>query len=63
MSESFRKKGKRKALIIGISKYDHNDNFSNLDFCENNANEVYSVLNVQEYNVPANNLLVGRVEW
>ena len=52
VSETFRKKGKRTALIIGISKYDHTNNFSNLDFCENNANEVISILNDQEYDVP-----------
>ncbi len=32
--------GKRKALIIGVSKYDYNNKFSDLDFCENDANEV-----------------------
>jgi uncharacterized protein YjbI with pentapeptide repeats len=63
VNESLKKNGKRKALIIGISKYDHNNKFSNLDFCENNANEIYSILKAQAYNVPANTLLVGRVEW
>ena len=63
VNERPKKSGKSKALIIGISKYDHNDKFSNLDFCENNANEIYSILKAQGYNVPANALLVGRVEW
>jgi uncharacterized protein YjbI with pentapeptide repeats len=63
VNESPKNNGKRKALIIGISKYDHNNKFSNLDFCENNANEIFSILNAQGYDVPANALLVGRVEW
>jgi uncharacterized protein YjbI with pentapeptide repeats len=63
VNESPKKNGKRKALIIGISKYNHNNKFSNLDFCENNANEIYSILKAQGYNVPGNALLVGRVEW
>jgi uncharacterized protein YjbI with pentapeptide repeats len=63
VNESPKKNGKSKALIIGISKYDHNNKFSNLDFCENNANEIYSILKAQGYNVSANALLVGRVEW
>jgi uncharacterized protein YjbI with pentapeptide repeats len=63
VNESPKKNGMSKALIIGISKYDHNNKFSNLDFCENNANEIYSILEAQGYKVPANALLVGRVEW
>jgi uncharacterized protein YjbI with pentapeptide repeats len=63
VNERPKKSGKRNALIIGISKYDHDDKFSNLDFCENNANEIYSILKAQGYNVPANALLVGRVKW
>jgi hypothetical protein len=55
--------GERKALIIGISKYDHNNKFPNLDFCENDANEVYSILKDQGYDIPANAMLVGREEW
>ena len=62
-NESSKKNGKKKALIIGISRYDHNDEFSNLDFCENNANEIFSILKDQGYDVPAKALLVGRVEW
>jgi len=54
---------KRKALIIGISKYEHNTNFSNLDICENNANEIFRILKAQGYDVPANALIVGTVEW
>jgi uncharacterized protein YjbI with pentapeptide repeats len=53
----------RKAQIIGISKYDHDSKFPNLDFCENDANAVYSILNAQGYNIPSNSMLVGRVEW
>jgi uncharacterized protein YjbI with pentapeptide repeats len=64
VNESPRKKnGKRKALIIGISKYDHNNKFRNLEFCENDANEVYNILRDQEYDIPANAMLVGRGEW
>jgi uncharacterized protein YjbI with pentapeptide repeats len=63
VNERPKNSGKRKALIMGISKYDHNDKFSNLDICENNANEIYSILKAQGYNIPANALLVGRVEW
>jgi hypothetical protein len=55
--------GKRKALIIGISKYDHNNKFPNLDFCENDANDVNNILNHQGYEIPKNALLVRRVEW
>jgi uncharacterized protein YjbI with pentapeptide repeats len=64
VNESPRKKnGKRKALIIGISKYDHNNKFQDLEFCENNANEVYNILKDQGYDIPANAMLVGREEW
>ena len=64
VNESHRKKnGKMKALIIGISKYDHNNNFQDLEFCENNANEVYNILKEQGYDIPANAMLVGREEW
>lgn len=58
-----KKNGNRKALIIGISKYDHNNKFPDLDFCENDANEVYNILKAQGYDIPENALLVGRVEW
>ena len=63
--ESNRKKNgkKSKALIIGVSKYDHNNKFRDLDFCKNDANEVYSILNAQGYDIPANAMLVGREEW
>jgi uncharacterized protein YjbI with pentapeptide repeats len=57
------KNGKRKALIIGISKYDHTNKFRDLDFCENDANEVYKVLKDQGYDIPENAMLVGKVEW
>ena len=64
VNESPRKKnGKRKALIIGISKYDHNNKFQDLEFCENDANEVYNILKDQGYDIPANAMLVGREEW
>src|SRR3712207_1323642 len=61
-------KGRKKALIIGISKYgNNNDNdnnkFSNLDLCENNANEIYNILKHQGYDIPSKALLVGRVQW
>ncbi len=62
--ESNRKKNgkKRKALIIGISKYDHNNKFRDLDFCKNDAKEVYNILNAQGYDIPANAMLVEREE-
>jgi uncharacterized protein YjbI with pentapeptide repeats len=64
VNESPRKKnGKSKALIIGISKYDHNNKFQDLEFCENDANEVYNILKDQGYDIPANAMLVGREEW
>ena len=62
-SNSPKKKGKRKALLIGISKYDHNNVFSNLDLCENDTNEIFIILKSQGYDIPANTKLVGRVEW
>jgi uncharacterized protein YjbI with pentapeptide repeats len=55
--------GKRKALIIGISKYDHSNKFRDLDFCENDANEVYKILKEQGYDIPVNRLIVGKVDW
>ncbi|MDQ3884181.1 MAG: pentapeptide repeat-containing protein [Thermoproteota archaeon] len=58
-----RENEKRKALIVSISKYDHNNKFSSLDFCENDANEVYNILKGQGYEIATNLLLVGRVEW
>jgi uncharacterized protein YjbI with pentapeptide repeats len=61
-NESPTKNGRRKALIIGISKYDYDNKFPNLDFCENDANEVYNILKDQGYKISANAMLVGRVE-
>ena len=58
-----RRNERRRGLIIGISKYDHNNKFRDLDFCENNANEVYNILRDQGYDVSANAMLVGRQEW
>lgn len=52
VSNEFHTNEKRKAIIIGISKYDHSNKFSNLDFCENDANEVYSILKNQEMKFP-----------
>jgi uncharacterized protein YjbI with pentapeptide repeats len=63
VNQSLIKNGKRKALIIGISKYDHNNKFRDLDFCENDANEVYRILKDQDYEIAENAKLVGRVEW
>jgi uncharacterized protein YjbI with pentapeptide repeats len=64
INESPMNKGEnRKAQIIGISKYDHDSKFPNLDFCENDANAVYNILNAQGYDIPSNSMLVGRVEW
>jgi uncharacterized caspase-like protein len=64
INESPMKNGKRsKAMIIGISKYDHEKKFRNLDFRENDANAVYTILKAQGYNIPPNSMLVGRVEW
>jgi hypothetical protein len=57
------KNGKRKALIIGISQYDNSNKFSNLDICENDANEVYNVLKNQAYDISENAKLIGRVKW
>ena len=57
------KNGKRKALIIGISEYDHENKFPALEFCRNDANGVYNVLKEQGYDIPANAMLVGREEW
>jgi uncharacterized protein YjbI with pentapeptide repeats len=58
-----RKDAKKKAQIIGISKYDHDDKFPNLELCENGANTVYNILSAQDYIIPSNSILVGRVEW
>jgi uncharacterized protein YjbI with pentapeptide repeats len=63
VNDPTRRNGKRKALIVSISKYDHNSKFSSLDFCENDANEVYNILKEQGYEIGANLMLVGRVEW
>jgi hypothetical protein len=63
VSESPIRNGKRKALIIGISKYDHNIKFRDLDFCENDANEVYKILKDQGYETSENAKMIGRVEW
>lgn len=63
VNQSSIKNGKRKALIIGISKYDHSNKFPNIDFCENDAKEVYTILKEQGYDIPENTLLIERVEW
>ena len=55
--------GKKKALIIGISRYDYNNKFRDLEFCKNDANEIHNILKEQGYDIPANAILMEREEW
>lgn len=51
--------GQKRALIIGISDY---TSLQKLDFCKNDAREVYKVLTKQRYNIPDKNRLVGEAK-
>ena len=55
------KKDKKKALIIGIS--DYGDNLPSLDFCKNDAEEMYGLLKSLVYEIDDNNKLTGEVKW
>lgn len=48
----------KKALVIGVSQYDHADS---LDFCRNDAEEMSKTLNSLGYKIPSS--LIGRVSW
>jgi hypothetical protein len=51
---------RRKALIIGISDY---DKLESLSFCKNDGQEISNVLSSLNYEIPANNILLGYIRW
>jgi tetratricopeptide (TPR) repeat protein len=50
----------KKALVIGVSKYDH---IPPLDLCKNDAEEMYNVLQSQDYEIGEQQKLVGYVTF
>ena len=61
MNSNNRNSEKRKALIVAISEYD-NDNLDNLDFCKNDGQVINNILLSQNYEIPDQSRLIGRVE-
>jgi hypothetical protein len=53
------KRGKRKALIVGISEY---ASLQKLDFCKKDGQEVYAILSSLGYEISENNKLIGEVK-
>jgi hypothetical protein len=50
---------KKKALIVAVSDY---TNLQRLDFCKNDGNEIYSILNSLGYEISEDNKLIGEVK-
>jgi Caspase domain/Pentapeptide repeats (8 copies) len=51
----------KKALLISISEYDH---LNPLDFCKNDGNEMYKLLEILGYEIPDDRKLIGgRIEY
>ena len=53
---------KRKALVIAVSDYDNLPPEKQLPFCTNDGNALCSVLKEQNYDIPDDRRLIGRVE-
>jgi hypothetical protein len=54
------KKGKKKAMVIGVSDY---DNLESLTFCRNDANSMVKILSTLGYEITDYTNLLGYVEW
>jgi hypothetical protein len=55
--------GTRKALIISISDYSSTSNLQPLDFCKNDGQEMYELLDSLGYEILDNHKLVGQVRF
>jgi S-DNA-T family DNA segregation ATPase FtsK/SpoIIIE len=55
-------KGKRKALVIGVSDY-QDENLENLDFCKNDVSVISELLRKNGYDLPENKILIGKVSY
>jgi len=53
---------KRKALVIAVSDYDDLPKENQLPFCANDGKAIYEVLKRQNYDIPDDMRLIGRVE-
>ncbi|MDH3766748.1 MAG: caspase family protein, partial [Nitrosopumilus sp.] len=51
-------KGKKKALIIAVSEYDHYDS---LEFCKNDGQSMYDTLSKLGYEIPPERKIIGQV--
>jgi caspase domain-containing protein len=56
------KRGSKKALIIAISDYDNLPQSNQLSFCKNDCEALYESLLEQEYEIPDDFKLVGKIE-
>jgi len=54
--------GRKKALVISVSNYD-DKNMHKLDFCENDGKKMYEILKQNNFDIPENRKLIGRVNW
>ena len=50
---------KKKALIVSVSDY---ENLENLEFCNNDGEQMYEVLSSRGYEIPENRKLIGTVK-
>jgi hypothetical protein len=55
--------GTRKALIISVSDYYNTSNLQTLDFCKNDGEEMYQLLDSLGYEILDNHKLVGHVRF
>jgi hypothetical protein len=55
--------GTRKALIISVSDYYNTSNLQTLDFCKNDGEDMYKLLDSLGYEIADNHKLVGQVEF
>ena len=54
--------GEKKALIIGVSEYDHEE-IQELEFCKNDGEKVHDILKSVAYQIPDNYKLIGHVKF
>lgn len=58
---SHKASGRKKALIIAVTNYEHYPPVKQLDFVRNDGEQLYSILRSQGYEIPGEFKLIGRV--
>jgi tetratricopeptide (TPR) repeat protein len=54
--------GRKKALVIAVSNYDSFAGLKSLEFCKNDGQEMYDILNKNGYDIPDSRKLIGRID-